>query len=472
MKRIYVLAIVFLLASSAVVTSQPFSASITIFPGCGLSYAYGQKVYGELYVSDDAWVTRWVEDQYGATWYHWGTRFYLAGSHTFYGYMGLPIGTHIMKIHAQRVSDGAIVTDQCEYTVCCGSSVWIPARPSCNCEEVQFSAAVDKTQVTPGDYVTVTVTVTNNMVSECKKRFDAGHLEIDWGILGGDTSPLEEDVLVKPGETKPVLEETHLIPPVSEGDYSIVISYSDAECTWIDYATLSVVLPTAGSFEILSYPDVINVDEKGRIRLLVRNQSQKEAQFILSVDAPAELSLSRSMYTTTIPRAGYTEINVEFRPREEGVYTIELGLTSEGKDMGSASLSVTVEKPLSGTLEIVSPPTSTHINESTSAVLQVTNSGQYDTAYQISAAGTGVTITAIPELFIPALQSRNVEIFITPVEEGVHEVVFRLEAKGELMDSEAVSFEAEMKFPLLLMGAVAAGIAIIAIAGYLLLRRH
>jgi len=472
MKRIVVFATIFLLATSSVVYSQPFTASIVVFPSCGSQFAYGQKAFGELYVSDDAWVTRWVEDQYGYTWYHWGTRYYTAGSHSFSGYMGLPIGLHVMKIHAVRVSDGAEITDQCEYIVCCGYSVWIPARPSCNCEDVVFAADVDRTQVTPGDYVTVTVTATNNMAPDCKKRFDAGHLEIDWGILGGDTSPLEKDLSVKPGETRTILEETHLIPPVSEGEYSIVISYSDSECTWIDYAALSVVLPTEGSFEILSYPDVINVDEKGRIKILIRNQSQKQAQFSLSVEAPSEVYLPRSLYTTTIPRAGYQEINVEFRPEEVGFYTIDLELTSEGETMGSASLSIKVEKPLSGKIDVVSPPEDTTINESTSTVLRVMNSGEYDTTYQISAAGTGVQIGAIPELFVPKLQSRDVEIFLTPVEEGTHEVMLRLETEGQLMDSVTVSFETEEKFPLLVVGAITAGILAVAVVGYLILKRQ
>ena len=401
MKRIAVFATLLLLTSVATVHSQPFSASVVIFPGCGSQFAYGQKAFGELYVSDDAWVTRWVEDQYGHTWYHWGTRYYTAGSHSFSGYMGLPIGLHIMKIHAVRVSDAAVTTDQCEYIVCCGYSVWIPARPTCNCEDVIFEADTDKTTVTPGDYVTVTVTVTNNMAPDCKKRFDAGHLEIDWGILGGDTSPLENDLSVKTGETRTILEEKHLIPPVSEGEYGIVISYSDSECTWLDYATLSVNLPTEGSFEILSYPGVINVDEKGRIRLLVRNQSQKQVQFTLSADAPDEIFLPRSLYTTTVPRAGYQEINVEFRPKEVGAYTIELELTSEGENMGNASIPIRVEKPLSGTIEVLSPPQDTVVHESTSTVLRVTNSGEYYTAYHMSAVGTGATIPAIPDKCAP-----------------------------------------------------------------------
>jgi hypothetical protein len=473
MKRIILLSLALLLASSAVVTSQPFSASVTIFPGCGLQYSYGQKVCGEVYISNDAWVTRWVEDQYGTTWYHWGTRYYTAGTHTFCGYMGFPIGLHIMKIYATRASDGAVAEDQCEYTVCCASSVWIPERPTCSCESVIFTAEVDKTQVTPGDYITVTVTVTNNMAEDCKKKFDAGHLEIDWGILGGNTSPLEKDILVRPGETRIVLEEKHLMPPVSEGDYNIVIFYSDSECTWIDYATISVALPTEGSFEILSYPDLMNVDEKGRIKLLIRNQSQKQAQFILFITAPPQIYLPRTVYTATILRAGYEEINVEFQPKDVGVHTIELELVSDGSPMGIASISVKVEKPLSGKMKVSSSPRSIMIGESTSVVLRVENPGQYDTTYQISAVSPGnVQISAISELFIPKSQSREAEIFITPTEEGIHEVTFQLNAEGQFMDSATVSFEAEKETPFFLIVSIIIGIAAIAIIGYIVLRNR
>ncbi|MBU7029536.1 MAG: hypothetical protein HXS48_21570 [Theionarchaea archaeon] len=472
MKKIVVFTLVFLLVGAAASTSQPFTATVVIFPGCGSQFMYGQKACGELYVSDDAWVTRWVEDQYGNTWYHWGTRYYTAGTHTFCGYMGLPIGLHIMKIHAVRVSDGAIVEDQCQYTVCCGYSVWIPDRPMCNCEDVIFTAEVDRTQVTPGDYVTVTVTVTNNMAPDCRKKFDAGHLEIDWGILGGDTSPLEKDISVHPGETRTILEERHLMPPVSEGDYNVVIFYSDSECTWIDYATISVVLPTAGSFEIVSYPDVINMGERGRIRLLIRNQSQKDAEFTLSVNASPGVYLARTGYTVTVPRQGYKEINVEFRPEEAGLFTIELALTSEGEPMGTASLLVRAEKPLSGSIEIVSPPQNVAVNESTSVVLRVTNPGEYDTVYQISAVGIDVQTSAIPELYVPKSQSRDAEIFITPTQEGVHQIEFRLEAEGQLMGSKSVSFEAEKEFPLFVGGAVIIGVLAVIMVVYLVLRRH
>lgn len=464
MKRIVVLTVVLFLVSSAIVTSQPFTASLTIFPGCNLQYWYGQKVCGQVTVSDDAWVTRWVEDQYGHVWYHWGTRYYTAGTHPFCGYMGLPIGLHIMKIQAERISDGAIATDQCEYTVCCSTSVWIPEKPSCNCEDVVFVADVNKTQVSHGEYITVTVTVTNNMAADCKKKFDAGHLEIDWGILGGNTSPLQNDILVRPGETRTILEETHVIPPVSEGNYNVVIYYSDSECTWIDYTTISVIVPTGGSFEILSYPDVINVDERGRIKLLIRNQSQKEAQFIMHVNAPADIYLPQTRYTTTIPRAGYTEINVEFKPEDTGTHTIELELTSEGVSLGTASITIRAEKPLAGTLDIVSPPYNVTGTESTSAVLRITNMSSYDTVYQISAAGTDVHILPIPELFIPASQSREAEIFMTPATTGVHEVTFQLMAENQFLDAKTVVFEAEKKvvwWPVLLVIAAIAGVIIV-----------
>ena len=474
MKKSVVLAIALLLVHSAIVTSQPFTASVVIFPACGSQFMYGQKACGQLYVSDDAWVTRWVEDAYGNILYHYGNRYYSAGYHSFCGYMGLPIGLHIMKIYAVRISDSAVVEEQCDYTVCCGYSVLFPHMPSCNCEDVVFSADVDKTRVTPGDSITVTVTVTNNMAPDCKKKFDAGHLEIDWGILGGDTSPLEKDLSVNPGETRIILEETHIIPPVSEGDYNVVIFYSDSECTFVDYIEISVELPTEGSFEILSYPDLINLEEKGRIKLLIRNKSEKDAEFMLLVNAPSAVYVSNTVYTFTISRQGYQEVNVEFQPEEVGTYTITLELTSEGKNLGVVPLSIKVEKPLSGNLDILSPPQDGAVNESTSAIVRVTNSGLYDTVYQISTTATGVQISPIPDLFIPKAQSRDAEIFMTPVEEGIHEVVFHLEAEGQLMDTETVSFTAEAgkKGSLsLVIILIAAGVLVVGGAAYLVLRR-
>jgi hypothetical protein len=379
-----------------------------------------------------------------------------------------------MKIYAVRISDSAVVEEQCDYTVCCGYSVFFPHMPSCNCEDVVFSVDVDKTQVTPGDSITITVTITNNMAPDCKKKFDAGHLEIDWGILGGDTSPLEKDLSVQPGETRTILEETHIIPPVSEGDYNVVIFYSDPECTFVDYVEVSVELPTEGSFEILSYPDLINVEEKGRIKLLIRNKSEKDAQFTLLVDAPSAVHVPNTMYNFTIPRQGYQEVNVEFQPEEVGIYTITLELTSEGKNLGVVPLSVKVEKPLSGTLDVLSPPQDGAVNESTSAVIRVTNSGLYDTVYQISTTAGGVQISPIPDLFIPTAQSRDAEIFMTPVEEGIHEVVFHLEAEGQLMDTKTVSFtaEADKKSSLsLVIILIVAGVLVVGGAAYLVLRR-
>jgi hypothetical protein len=461
MKKSVIVALLLVLISSSTVVSQPFTATVTLSPGCGLQYWYGQEVCGELVVSDDAWVTRWVEDQYGNVWYHWGTRYYTAGAHHFCGYMGLPIGVHIMKIEAHRISDGAVATDQCQYTVCCATSIWIPGRPSCNCEDVTFSVDIDKEQVSPGEYITFIVTATNNMGGDCNKKFDAGHLEIDWGILGGNTSPLEKDVLVKPGETKTILEETHLIPLIPEGDYNVVVSYSDSECTWIDYTTISVVLTSEGSFEILSYPDVINVDEKGRIRVLVRNKSQKEADFTLAVSAESQIYLPETTYTVTIPRAGYTQVDVEFQPEEKGAYSIELELKSEGQSLGRTSVSIQVEKPISGQLDIMYPPEDVSKAQSTSTVLRITNTGQYDTVYQLTASAENVEIQPISELFVPGSQSRETQIYMTPLTEGVHQVTFQLLAEDHLMDSVSVSFEVTENPPLLLIGGIVVVVVIV-----------
>ncbi|MGD2249382.1 MAG: hypothetical protein PVF58_13320 [Candidatus Methanofastidiosia archaeon] len=471
MKR-YIIVVILLLVSSGMVRSQPFTASITLFPGCGMQYAYGQKVCGEFTVSDDAWVTRWVEDEYGSTWYHWGTRYYTGGSHTFCGYMGLPIGKHIMKIHAQRVSDGAEVDAQCEYIVCCASSVWIPGKPECSCENVKFTADIDRAQVGPGEYITVTVTIINNMVSDCKKKFEAGHLEVDWGILGGDTSPLEKDVLVRSGETKVILEETHLIPPVSEGEYTVVIYYSDSECTWIDYASVEVVVPTGGSLEILSYPDMVNVDERARIKVLVRNQSKKDAEFMLTAAASEGVYLPRNLYPVTVSQAGYQEVNIEFQPEQTGIHTIQLELTSEGKNLGSASLTVTAEKPLSGDIAILSSVPTVEVGETASVTLRVKNTCQYGTTYQFTVMGPTVRVSPVPELFVPKNQERQVEMYITPETEGIHEVIIQLEAENQLMDSETVSFEAETKgVSQILIAGIIGGLAVVVVVIFIVWRR-
>ncbi|MBU7013918.1 MAG: hypothetical protein HXS52_08260 [Theionarchaea archaeon] len=454
MKKYVVLALLLLVVSSNAVVSQPFTATVALFPGCGLQYWYGQEVCGEIVVSDDAWVTRWVEDQYGNIWYHWGTRYYTAGVHHFCGYMGLPIGVHVMNIEAQRISDGAIATDQCQYTVCCVSSIWIPGRPSCNCEDVTFSVDIDKREGSPGDYITVVVTATNDMGGDCNKKFDAGHLEIDWGILGGNTSPLEKDVLVRPGDTKTILEETHLIPLIPEGDYNVVVYYSDSECTWIDYTMISVVLTTEGSLEVLSYPDIMNVDEKGRVRVLVRNKSQKEAEFTLVASAPSEIHLLQNRYTVTIPRAGYTQIDVAFQPEERGTYSLELELTSEGQSLGHTVVSIQVEKPISGQLEVIHPPDDVSKTESTVAVLRITNTGQYDTDYRLTASAENVEIQPISDFFVPGSQNREVQIYMTPLAEGVHQVTFQLLAEDHLMDSASVAFETTKSPPLLMIGGI------------------
>jgi hypothetical protein len=450
------------------VCGQPFIASITVLPGCGSQFAYGQAICGQLMVSDDAWVTRWVEDQYGTTWYHWGTRYYTAGTHSFCGYAGLPMGEHIMKIHAVRVSDSAVVDDQCAYDVCCGYSLWIPQRPSCNCEEVTFSAAIDKNTVAPGDDITVTVTVTNNMAGDCSKKFDAGHLEIDWGILGGNTSPLTQDLSVKSGETRMILEEQHIIPPVSEGTYHVMISYSDAECTWMDYATVSVEVPTEGSFEILSYPELIHVGEKGRIKVLVRNKSQKEVSYRLLIHCPSGILCTQSVISSLIPRAGYREIHVPFQADEAGTHTLTLELVSEEESLGKTAVNIRVEKPLSGTLDMVFPPQSTPVHESTAIGLQVINTSQYDIAYQISAlSSSSVQMNPVPDVFVPAGQSRELQVFITPQAEGTHDITLHLEAESQLMDSMHISFttESPQSFLPMFMG----GAGIIGAAGIVLL---
>lgn len=462
-----------LLVSSSFVCCQPFAASVGVFPACGSQYSYGQKICGQLSVSDDAWVTRWVEDQYGAIWYHWGTRYYTAGTHSFCGYAGFPMGPHIMKLHAVRVSDSAVADDVCAYTVCCGYSAWIPDQPGCKCEDVTFSAEIDKETVSPGDDITVRVTVTNTMGADCSKKFDAGHLEIDWGILGGDTSPLERDLSVKSGETRVILEETHIIPPVSEGDYNVVISYSDAECTWIDYTTVSVEIPTEGSFEILSYPDSINVGEKGRIKVLIRNKSQKEAQYTLLIGAPPGLDCTQTSISSIIPRAGYREITIPFQPEEAGTFTVTLELMSEGTLIGQAPVTISVEKPLSGTLRMMTPPHPPVVDESMSMELEVVNTSMYDSAYQMKAVPSGnVQVTPIPELYIPALQSRNVEIFMTTDAQGVHDIILYLETEGQVLDMVEVSFKTEEKrSPLgVIFGGV--GIAILAAMVLYFVFRH
>jgi hypothetical protein len=386
--------------------------------------------------------------------------------------MGLPIGKHIMKIHAQRVSDGAEVDAQCEYIVCCASSVWIPGKPECSCENVKFTADIDRAQVGPGEYITVTVTIINNMVSDCKKKFEAGHLEVDWGILGGDTSPLEKDVLVRSGETKVILEETHLIPPVSEGEYTVVIYYSDSECTWIDYASVEVVVPTGGSLEILSYPDMVNVDERARIKVLVRNQSKKDAEFMLTAAASEGVYLPRNLYPVTVSQAGYQEVNIEFQPEQTGIHTIQLELTSEGKNLGSASLTVTAEKPLSGDIAILSSVPTVEVGETASVTLRVKNTCQYGTTYQFTVMGPTVRVSPVPELFVPKNQERQVEMYITPETEGIHEVIIQLEAENQLMDSETVSFEAETKgVSQILIAGIIGGLAVVVVVIFIVWRR-
>lgn len=467
MKRVVVLTVFLALLPAA--TSQPFTATIVMYAGCGSQFLYGEKACGELFVSSDAMVTRWMEDVSGNVWYDWGTRQYTAGSHTFCAYMGQPIGLHIMKIRAVSVEDGTVVNAQCEYTVCCSSSVLWAHRPECSCEAAAFTSTADKREVTPGDDVTVTVTLTNSMASDCTKGMKAGHLEIDWGALGGKTSPLQKDVPVHPGETKAVLTETHLIPPVPEGEYQVVVSYSDQECTWSDYFTLMVELPVSGALTILSSPETVNVHEKGIIKLLIQNQSQKEATFILSVGAPAQIYLSPTEYTAILPQAGYREVLLTVVPEETGIYVIEIHLTSGGTSVGSASLSVSVERRVTGEVDIVYSAERVSLGESALFVLRVTNPGRYDTAYQLQAAGIDVLVPSIPELFVPESQSREVELLITPLNEGVHELTFRLEAEGRLMDSETASFTVEKEFPLLLVGGAAGGLAVIG-AVYVLLR--
>ena len=446
MKWVAFVVIGFLLVSFSLVCCQPFSASVILFPGCGSHYFYGQKICGHLMVSDDAWVTRWVEDQYGTLWYHWGTRYYTAGTHSFCGYAGFPMGPHIMKIHAVRVSDSAVADHECTYSVCCGYSAWIPDQPGCRCEDVTFLVEMDKETVTPGDDITLRVTVTNTMEADCSKKFDAGHLEIDWGILGGSTSPLKRDLSVKSGETRAILEETHVIPPVSEGDYAVMVSYSDAECTWMDYSTISVEIMTEGSLEILSYPASINVGEKGGIKVLVRNKSQKEAQYTLLVEAPSRIDCTQTSISTLIPRAGYRELIIPFQPQEAGTYIVTLELVSDGILMGQAMVTISVEKPLSGTVKVISPPYPPAVNEDISMELSVFNTSMYDSVYRIQAVSSEhVQITPIPELYVPAAQSKNVEIFMTAITQGTHDITLYLESGGQVLDMIDLSFTTEGK---------------------------
>ena len=99
--------------------------------------------------------------------------------------------------------------------------------------------------------------------------------------------------------------------------------------------------------------------------------------------------------------------------------------------------------------------------------LSVFNTSMYDSVYRIQAVTSEhVQITPIPELYVPAAQSKNVEIFMTAITQGTHDITLYLESGGQVLDMIDLSFTTEGKRSPL--GAILYGSVITICAGVVL----
>ncbi|MBU7024733.1 MAG: hypothetical protein HXS40_11260, partial [Theionarchaea archaeon] len=259
-----------------------------------------------------------------------------------------------------------------------------PAGSGCYCEELTFIGILDKEVVTPGDTLTLTVRVENDMdcgiliatqpPSGTRPCYEIQPLIVDLGALGGKVCPLAVERKVDPHTTSDITTYTITVPDLEGGTYPINLEYALSYCTWAAYVQVDVT-PSGtplGTLSAVSSPPVTKKRE-GSILLEVANPNTESTTYTVVVTPPDGITLLNDP-TTTLTVAGQSteQITIPFIGEKEGEYILNFTLLVEDTVVGKTSATVEVTG-FKGSLELMSTPSGVKPNETVTRSFRVTN---------------------------------------------------------------------------------------------------
>ncbi|MBU7014880.1 MAG: hypothetical protein HXS43_08625 [Theionarchaea archaeon] len=352
--------------------------------------------------------------------------------------ISLPLGQQYAEVLIPELG----LTSTCLLLV--GGNTEIPPVDSrCYCEELTLFGIVDKEVVTPGDTLTLTVRVRNDMdcgmlittqpVSRTRPCYEIQPLVVDLGALGGKVCPLTEERKVDSHATSDVAAYTLTVPYLTAGTYPINLEYALSYCTWAAYAQVDVA--PSGTLSILSSPPVTK-NREGSILLEVENPTTDSTTYTVVVTPPDGIVLVDDPIHT-VPLAGQSteQLTILFIAEKEGDYILDFTLLAGDTLVDETSASVQVTG-FEGLLELESPPSSIDLNETVNLRFLVINTSAEDTTYTLSAnVSREFTITGSLSVFVPAGKAADLSLSVTPTEKGSYLLTFDLFCEGDLVDS-------------------------------------
>jgi len=419
-------------------------------------YRYEMTVYAGISVLNK-WYGELETDRYG----NWSV--------AMPGVISPPLGAHEVKIeiydcqvyynyitnpHATNTS--VLTSDTCVYYV--KGEVVIPGT-ECSCEAVELTATLNKATVKPGDTCTLTVTADNRM--KCGFIFLAQSMEIDLGELGGIVRPMNSDRRVAAGDKETLATYTFTIPKGSEGEYSVNIFYSDRDCTWTTYTSLTVEKEEPkGTISVLSLTTPLEINKSGYARVKVTNPSGKATTYTVKVSASSGIRFAQFTYSVQVEGNSSKEVRVNFTAQKEGTHTLTFELQAGGRTLDSVSRAVKVTKTSKpaktsrptttyskGTISVVSRSRTLKVNEKGSVTLEVTNPSDTDITYTILIEYPENAIKLNPgdtrTLRVKKRYSSEITIHFTALKEGNHTMRFNLRAGNQRLGSTSSTIRVE-----------------------------
>ncbi|MGD2249141.1 MAG: hypothetical protein PVF58_12110 [Candidatus Methanofastidiosia archaeon] len=374
----------------------------------------------------------------------------------------LPVGQHSIQLKVPELG----LEKRCEYSV--EGETLIQIDPDCSYEELKITIDSNKTAVTPGDTVVVTVTVDNTM--KCDYIIGANSLLIDLGNLGGIIYPLTVDTKVDAGK-KATFPHEFTVPQGASGYYPVnmvydTLPFDEPYCTWADSILLWV--GAAGTISVVSAPDTLEIEEEGSIQLEVTNPLPEAEEYTVNIQIPEDITIEgispeNPVYVINVGPQSSVTISFKGFASAEGDFTITFQLVLEDQIIGDISVTIPVEEPPNGSLQIVSPPSAMKKDETVTLELEITNESRKEYTYSVTATvedGLDIPETSW-EVTIPREGIESLFIPVTAREDTPASINFELSQNGVPLDSHTWNVTVKRdSIALILTGAgIACGVA-------------
>jgi tetratricopeptide (TPR) repeat protein len=415
-------------------------------------YLYWAKVYDESGVTLCGWRGTVATDSAGST-----PRIDI--EHI----ISLPVGQQYAEVTIPELG----LQSTCLFYV--GGHTEIPPMESgCYCEELTLMGILDKEVVTPGDTLTLTIRVRNDMScgmiiatqppSGTRPCYEIQPLVVDLGALGGKVCPLAVDRKVDPHTTSDITTYTITVPNLEGGTYPINLEYAFSYCTWAAYVQVDVT-PSgtpSGTLSVVSSPPVTK-NREGSIVLEVGNPNAESTTYTVVATPPDGITLLNDPTTAlSVPGHSAGQMTVPFIGEKEGEYILNLTLFVGDAVVSRAFATVEVTG-FKGALELVSPPSGAKPNEAVTLKFRVTNTSPVDTTYTLAAdVSEEFTVKDSLSVSLPAGETADLSLPVTPVEEGSFQLTFDLFCEGDLVDSIEWIVTVEQGTNIVVIAAVAA----------------